>query len=54
MADLAGVSDDFNVSEFAGWSFSGTDLVTSKFKKLGTNEAYLEVSASARKRARLP
>lgn len=48
-ADLAGVSDDFNVSEFAGWSFSGTDLVTSQFKKLGTNEAYLEVSASSSK-----
>lgn len=45
-ADLTGVNGDFNVSEFASWNLSGTDLATSKLLKEGTNEAYLELTAA--------
>ncbi|WP_372770800.1 Ig-like domain-containing protein [Pseudoalteromonas sp.] len=47
-ADLTGVNGDFNVSEFASWNLSGTDLATSKLLKEGTNEAYLELTAAAK------
>ena len=48
-ADLTGVNGDFNVSEFASWNLSGTDLATSKLLKEGTNEAYLELTAATAK-----
>lgn len=48
-ADLTGVNGDFNVSEFASWNLSGTDLAASKLLKEGTNEAYLELTAATAK-----
>ena len=46
-ADLAGVSDDFNVSEFAQWTLTNSELATIQVIKPGTSEAYLELTASS-------
>lgn len=45
-ADLKGLSEDLNVSEFAEWNLGATDLAKGEIKKVGTKDAYYELSAN--------
>ena len=45
-ADLKGLPEDLNVSEFAEWNLGATDLAKGEIKKVGTKDAYYELSAN--------
>ena len=45
-ADLAGLEEDFNVSEFAQWNLGDTDLATGQIKNVGKNTAVFELTAA--------
>lgn len=46
-ADLKGLTTNLNVSEFAIWNLSGTDLATAGLDLIGTDKAKLVITASS-------